>query len=82
MYLLNLVYSALAFAEVLVLFASAMALLALAARQVVRVIDSLIGVVIDAGSHRLKPRVQGSNTLSLVFESRPCRIPGGHNERF
>jgi hypothetical protein len=67
MYLLDLVYSVLAFAEILVLVASATALVVKA---------------IDAASARTGPHVKSWNPFKVVVQSRPRKIPGGHNEVF
>ena len=77
-----LLYSVLAFAEVLVLFASTIGLLALAARQVTRKIRSLMGAPINTGSASTEPYVKTLNPLGVTVERHARQIPGGHNERF
>ena len=82
MYLLTFVYSCLAFAEVLVLFASVIGLLTFVVKQLVALTDALLSAVINAGSRTSQPRVKGRSAFNLIFESRPRKILGGHNELF
>lgn len=82
MHLLTLVYSCLAFAEILVLFASIIGLLTFAVRQLIAITDALLSAAIDAGSRNSQPRDKRPNTFNLMFEGRPRRILGGHNEPF
>jgi hypothetical protein len=77
-----LLYSVLAFTTVLVLFASTFALLALAARHVIRKICSLMDAAIDAKSRSTEPYVKILNPLGIAVERRARQIPGGHNEGF
>jgi hypothetical protein len=77
-----LLYSVLAFTAVLVLFASTIGLIALAARQVIRKIRSLMDAAIDARSSSTAAYVKTLNPLGVAVERRARRISGGHNERF
>jgi hypothetical protein len=77
-----LLYSVLAFTAVLVLFASTIGLFALAARQVIRIIRSLVEAILDAGSPNTEPYVKTLNPRSFMVDRRVHRIPGGHNEHF
>jgi hypothetical protein len=74
-----LLYSILAFAEVLVLFASAISLVVLALRQVIRAISGLIDAAINAGLPDARRRFAA---LDLLGTRRVREVPGGHNEHF
>jgi hypothetical protein len=71
-----LLYSILAFAEVLVLFASAISLVVLAVRQVIKAISGLIDAAINAGLPDAQPRFTALDPAGVR------RVPGGHNEHF
>jgi hypothetical protein len=74
-----LLYSILAFAEVLVLFASATGLVVLAVRQVIKGVSGLIDAAIDAGLPDARRRFAA---LDPFGARRVREIPGGHNEHF
>jgi hypothetical protein len=79
MYLLSTV---LAFAEVVVLFASAIGLLVLAASLVLKKFLSLTDATIKAGSPRTKSYIKTLNPFGSAIERPVRRIPGAHNEYF
>jgi hypothetical protein len=78
----SLLYSVLAFTAVLVLFASTIGLFALAARQVIRKIRSLMDAAINAGSPGTEHHLKTLNPLGVAVEKRARQIQGGHNVRF
>ncbi len=82
MHLLAHVYSVLAFAEILMLFASIIGVLVFAVRRTIEGIDRLIDAAIDLNTRDKEPRVRGRSCLNVAVESGFHRIPGGHNERF
>ena len=82
MSLLPHVYSALAFAEILMLFASVIGILVFAVRRAVRAINSLMDTAINSNSPDAEPRVRRQRRLKVATESGLHKIPGGHNERF
>lgn len=75
-------YTFLAFSEVLVLLASAIAVLTFGVWQVVKKFRSLMDVVADSGSGSTEPSVQTLNPVGAGSGRRAPVIPGGHNERF
>jgi hypothetical protein len=77
-----LLYSGLAFAEVFVLFASVIAVLVLAVRQVVKAIASMVDVAIGAGSSDTEHHGKILDPLGAVAGGRVRKIPGAHNDRF
>ena len=79
---MSLVYSVLAFAEVLVLLASAISLFVLVVRQAVREISRLLDGVIAARSPDTESSLMVQNPVSAGAGSRFRKIPGGHNEHF
>ncbi len=80
MFFLSLAYSILAGAEVVVLLASTIGLMAFAVRQAVRAIDSLLDAAVDAASPDTKPRLMSPS--NVVVASHLHKIRGGHNEIF
>lgn len=82
MNLLAHVYSVLAFAEVLMLFASLIGVVVFAVRCAVRAIDRFIEAAVDANARDVEPGVRKPRRLNVVVETGSHRIPGGHNERF
>lgn len=81
-YLLSLLYSGLAFAEILVLLASALALLVLAVRQLKKAIERLLDAAVDAASPSAEPRRKTLDPLGAAAGHRGRKIPGAHNDRF
>jgi hypothetical protein len=82
MTLLSLVYFALAFGEILVLLASAIAVLVLILREIVAAINGLMDKAIDVGSAGTEPRAKSPSPFKIAAGNRLRRIPGGHNETF
>ncbi len=76
------VYSVLAFAEVLMLFASVIGVLVFAVRCTVRAIDRFIEAAIDSSTGDAAPGARKPLRLDVAVEAGSRRIPGGHNERF
>ena len=79
---MSLVYSILAFAEVLVLFASAIGLFVFIVKEVVREINRLFDAAAAAASANKESSVKSRDPVSVGAGSRLHRIPGGHNEHF
>lgn len=77
MVLLTIAYSVLAFAAVIVLIASTLALLAFVVKQTVSGIDALVERTISAGSPSKAPRTKRRRLFNVPA---PSRIPGAHNE--
>jgi hypothetical protein len=73
---MSLLYSILAFAEVLVLFASAISVAILATRQFIKGISGLIDAAVNAGLPNAEPR------FTALDPAGARRVPGGHNEHF
>ena len=76
------VYSVLAFAEVLMLFASVIGVLVFVVRCTVRAIDQFIEAAIDSSAGDTAPGARKPLRLDVAAETGSRRIPGGHNERF
>jgi hypothetical protein len=76
-----LLYAFLAFAEVLVLFAVAIALFVFALRQLVKWIGSLIDAALSARSADAAG-VRTPDPFRFAVQKNVRRIPGGHNEVF
>lgn len=79
MYLLCLVLS---FAEVLVLFASAIGLLVLFVKEAVMSIEGLLDAAMNAMSPGGRPGIESLEPVGVGGKGRVRIIPGGHNERF
>jgi hypothetical protein len=79
---MSLLYSVLAFAEVLVLFASAISLFAFLVRQVVREINRFLDAAVDAASPDTESPVKSPEPIGAGAGSRLHKITGGHNEHF
>jgi hypothetical protein len=79
---MSFVYSALAFVEVLVLFASAISVLVLVVRQAVREINRLLDAAFDAASPSTESSVKNPEPVSATAGSRTRKVVGGHNEQF
>jgi hypothetical protein len=77
-----LLYSVLAFAEVLALFAVAIVLFIFLLKQAVKVLGAWIDAVIAAWSREAEPRLGNPKPLGVNATKRVRQIPGGHNERF
>jgi hypothetical protein len=75
-------YSVLSFTAVLVLFASAIGLTALAARIVIREIQVLMGVTTEVYPSAMEPRVKTLDPVGVAVGSRARQIRGAHNDRF
>ena len=65
-----LLYSILAFAEVLVLFASAISLVVLALRQVIKAISGSIDAAVNAGSPNADPRFTALDPVGVCGHDR------------
>ena len=75
-------YGFLAYAEVLVLIASALALFAFLTWQAVKKIRSLMDAAINAASPSAEPGLDTFNPASAAAGRRTRVISGAHNERF
>jgi len=82
MYLLAQVYSVLAFAETMVLFASVLGLLVLGLRLTVRGLNILIDAAIDSSARDADSGARKPSRLNVAAGGGYHKIPGGHNERF
>jgi hypothetical protein len=80
--LLAHVYSVLAFAELLMLFASIVGVIVFAVRCAVGAVDRFIEAAVDASARDGEPGVRKPLRLNVAAEAGSRRIPGGHNERF
>ena len=77
-----LLYSVLSCTAVLVLFASAVALIALAVRIIIREIQVLMGTTTEAHPSAREPRIKTLDPVGVGVGNRARQIRGAHNERF
>ncbi len=78
----HLLYLFLAFAEVLVLLASAMGLLGFVVWRLAKKILDILDAGVTAKSPDTQPPIKTSSPLGAMAGRRARQIPGGHNERF